>query len=189
MNNTLGLVVHDLDTKQTDMQEHIKQQRIMISAQTVKTKRFKDDIYQTVQFIQNYEELKKRIAELKDKYARDHVKVLEMDPDIYSEYVSQKKYLEKSVGMLKKNLQKDNDIHKQDNLRIMRENVELIKEINRLRKEIHDIKIAYKEDETPAAILMNASIKKANEGHNQSLDGSMISIDRKRRTGKIIYVK
>ena len=35
--------------------------------------------------------------------------------------------------MLKKNLQKDKDIHKQDNIRIIRENVELIKEINKLR--------------------------------------------------------
>ena len=42
--------------------------------------------------------------------------------------------------MLKKNLQKDNEIHRQDNLRIMRENVDLIREINQLRNEIKEIK-------------------------------------------------
>ncbi len=56
-----------------------------------------------------------------------------MEENIEQEYISQKNYLAKSVRMLKKNLLKDNEIHKQDNIRIMRENVELIKEINLLR--------------------------------------------------------
>ncbi len=70
------------------------------------------------------------------------VKPVEIDHDIYSEYLSQRKYLEKSVSMLKKNLTKDDEIHKQDNIRIMRENVELIKEINKLRKQIKEIKFS-----------------------------------------------
>ena len=37
-------------------------------------------------------------------YAKGHVRPAEIDPDIYNEYVSQKKYLEKSVAMLKMNL-------------------------------------------------------------------------------------
>lgn len=40
--------------------------------------------------------------------------------------------------MLKKNLQKDSDIHKHENVRIMKENVDLIKEIGRLRLEIKE---------------------------------------------------
>jgi len=181
-NSYLGLVVHDLDTKQTEMQNHIKQQRLLISAQAVKIKRFKDDIYQTVQFIQNYEELKKRVIELKDKYAKEHVKVLEIDPDIHSEYLSQKKYLEKSVGMLKKNLQKDNDIHKQDNLRIMRENVELIKEINRLRKEIDDIKRGGSKGEvSPVNNLRKASQEL--DGNNE-FEGTLTILDKRKRLEK-----
>ena len=42
--------------------------------------------------------------------------------------------------MLNKNLQKDTDIHKKDNQRIMRENVELIKEINELRDQVRQEK-------------------------------------------------
>lgn len=41
--------------------------------------------------------------------------------------------------MLDKNLQKDTDIHKKDNQRIMRENVELIKKINNLRDQVNKI--------------------------------------------------
>lgn len=40
--------------------------------------------------------------------------------------------------MLKKNLQKDADIHKHENIRIMKENVDLIKEISSLRLEIRE---------------------------------------------------
>jgi hypothetical protein len=87
---------------------------------------------------------------MKEKYAKGHVKNVEIDPDIYAEYVSQRKYLEKSVQMLKKNLQKDSEIHKQDNLRIMRENVELIKEINKLRREIREIKYGTKNPDEKA---------------------------------------
>lgn len=47
-----------------------------------------------------------------DKYAKGHEKPVDIDPDIYAEYISQRKYLEKSVAMLKKNLQKDSEIHK-----------------------------------------------------------------------------
>jgi len=46
--------------------------------------------------------------------------------------------------MLKKNLMKDNEIHKQDNIRIIRENVDLIKEINKLRGDIRSAKFSEK---------------------------------------------
>jgi hypothetical protein len=41
--------------------------------------------------------------------------------------------LEKSVQLLKRNLLKDHEIHKQDNIRIMKGNVNLIRDINDLR--------------------------------------------------------
>ena len=77
------------------------------------------------------------------------LKLVEIDADIKAEYVSQKKYLEKSVNMLKKNLIKDNEIHKQDEIRIMRENIDLIRNINQLRKKLKEIKFNHK------SILLN----------------------------------
>lgn len=63
---------------------------------------------------------------------------VKIDSEIEHEYKNQKKYLEKSIAMLKKNLQKDADIHKHENIRIMKENVDLIKEISSLRLEIRE---------------------------------------------------
>lgn len=61
-----------------------------------------------------------------------------MDSEIQNEYKNQKKYLQKSIAMLKKNLQKDSEIHKHENIRIMKENVALIKEISSLRLQIRE---------------------------------------------------
>jgi len=63
----------------------------------------------------------------------------DLDNDIRKEFLNQLKYLEKSYTMLDKNLEKDIDIHKKDNQRIMRENVELIKKINNLRDQVNKI--------------------------------------------------
>ena len=61
-----------------------------------------------------------------------------MDSEIEHEYKNQKKYLQKSISMLKKNLQKDSEIHKHENIRIMKQNVALIKQISSLRLEIRE---------------------------------------------------
>ena len=139
-NNQLGELVNDLDSIQATLNEEIKKKRSNISYQNVRIKQFKDDVYKAVQYIQTYAELKNQASNLYMTYSTKDLKPPEIDPDIDSEYRSQKKYLQKSVAMLKKNLEKDNEIHKQDNLRIMKENVDLIREINKLRKNIKDIK-------------------------------------------------
>lgn len=57
----------------------------------------------------------------------------EINPDIKKEYENQRKFLENSVHSLKKRLEKESEIHKEDNLAIMNENIKLIKEITDLR--------------------------------------------------------
>jgi len=72
-----------------------------------------------------------------------------VDADIQKEYSRQREHLERSVASLRKKLAKDSEIHRADNVRIMQENVSLIKEINDLRRElkiartqIHDLEAA-----------------------------------------------
>ena len=64
------------------------------------------------------------------------IKNVEIDPDIKKEYENQKRYLENSVNSLKKRLEKETQIHKEDNNNIMKENMELINQIAELRKEV-----------------------------------------------------
>eukprot|EP00951_Prasinocladus_malaysianus_P048765 scaffold662198_cov50-Prasinocladus_malaysianus.AAC.1 len=70
----------------------------------------------------------------------------DMEEDIQWEYNRQREYLEKTVDNLKRKLSKDMDLHRTDNMRIMQENVALIKEINELRREIKALKAASAKD-------------------------------------------
>ena len=53
-----------------------------------------------------------------------------------SEYTRQRNYLEKTIDSLKRKLAADSEAHRADELRIMSQNVSLIRELNELRREI-----------------------------------------------------
>ncbi len=67
------------------------------------------------------------------------IKNVEIDPDIKKEYENQKRYLENSVNSLKKRLDKETQLHKEDNNNIMRENMELITQISELRLQVKQL--------------------------------------------------
>jgi hypothetical protein len=56
--------------------------------------------------------------------------------DLGSEYARQRNYLEKTIESLKRKLAADAEAHRTDELRIMSQNVSLIRELNELRREI-----------------------------------------------------
>ena len=60
----------------------------------------------------------------------------EVDVDKQKEHKMQTRYLEDQIQSLKKKLEKEAERHKQDNMRIMKENVELISQISILRGEV-----------------------------------------------------
>lgn len=83
-----------------------------------------------------------------------------VDQDIQQEYSRQREHLERSVASLRKKLLKDTEIHRADNVRIMQENVTLIREINDLRRElkiarthVHDVEVALKVAQKHAGLL------------------------------------
>jgi chromosome segregation ATPase len=139
-NKQLQLSIEQLHVKQRSLQEEIVSQRKkMTDCQTI-IKRFKNDLHECVQFIQEPKQLKESVMGLHKKYMPNGIKKQELDSDIQREYNRQRDYLEKSVESFKRKLIKDSDVHRQDNTRILQENVALIKEINELRKEIDFLK-------------------------------------------------
>ena len=56
--------------------------------------------------------------------------------DLGGEYARQRNYLEKTIESLKRKLAADAEAHRTDELRIMSQNVSLIRELNELRREI-----------------------------------------------------
>lgn len=138
LNTGLAEFVAALFKNEEALKAKIAQQRNRISYQNNKIKSFKDALYSATQLIQDEEKLKEEVTELKNNFVSHSMVQAKMDSEIQNEYKNQKKYLEKSIAMLKKNLQKDSEIHKHENIRIMKENVALIKEISSLRLEIRE---------------------------------------------------
>lgn len=66
------------------------------------------------------------------------MKPVEVDQDIRKEYQNQKRYLENSVGSLRKRLEKETAVHKDDNLQIMQENIALISQITSIREKVKE---------------------------------------------------
>ena len=83
------------------------------------------------------------------------MKNAEIDPDIKKEYENQKRYLDNSKNSLKKRLEKEQQIHKQDNMNIMRENITLIRMITDLRASVKELKSEEKNKRTEAKMRAN----------------------------------
>jgi len=139
-NKQLALDISQLQMKQRALPEEIKTQKKKLRDDMALIKRFKIDLHECMQFIQEPKQLKEAVALLYSKYVQTGVKKLELDTDSQKEYNRQRDYLEKSVDSLKRKLQKDSEVHRIDNMRIMQENVSLIREINDLRREINFLK-------------------------------------------------
>merc|ERR1719408_493498 len=139
-NKKLALEISQLQMKQRALQEEIKSQKKRLKDDMALIKRFKLDLSECMECIQEPKQLKEAVANLYRKYVQSGVKKLDLDTDMQKEYNRQRDYLEKSVDSLKRKLEKDSQAHRIDNMRIMQENVSLIREINDLRREINALK-------------------------------------------------
>ncbi|KAH3831997.1 cilia- and flagella-associated protein 57-like [Dreissena polymorpha] len=154
LNTQLELNITELrqKLKATDKEMHQERQRVRDKEAVVK--RFKTDLHNCVGYIQDPKMLKESIKALYTKHVQEDItESASVDADIQKEYSRQREHLERSVASLRKKLAKDSEIHRADNVRIMQENVSLIKEINDLRRElkiartqIHDLEAAIKQN-------------------------------------------
>ena len=124
------------------MQREILSQRSKLGDADAKVRGLKTELHETVQNIQDPKALKESVKRMYQKHVTESVTSRSVEPDIAAEYTRQREYLEKSVESLKRKLNKNMELHRNDNARMMQENVSLIKEINDLRREIKGMKLA-----------------------------------------------
>ncbi|EFB30292.1 hypothetical protein PANDA_015135, partial [Ailuropoda melanoleuca] len=64
------------------------------------------------------------------------VEIAGLNSDLQQEDARQREHLERNLAALKKKVVRERGLHRTDHVRIMQENVSLIKEINELRREL-----------------------------------------------------
>ncbi|KAM7106339.1 cilia- and flagella-associated protein 57 [Ciconia maguari] len=130
-------------------------------------KRFKTDLHNCVGFIQDSKKMKDGIRELYTKYVQqsDTVQTEAVDTDLQQEHARQREYLERNLATLKKKVVKDQEVHQAAYMRIVQENVSLIKEINDLQQElkvahmqVHDLQSALRLTKKKTAIQDTAPV-------------------------------
>jgi len=94
-------------------------------------------VFECLHHITDFKKLKAGVIRLHKKYVKEEVKNEAGDTDLHREYANKRRYLENNVNYLRQMLQKDQDVHKKENQKIMSENVYLLQEINDQRKECH----------------------------------------------------
>ena len=75
------------------------------------------------------------MVKLYEKYVRSDKEKIEATVDQQKAFIEQRAYLESCINTLKLKFKKNNNGHKQENKRIMKEKVDLIGAINELRRE------------------------------------------------------
>eukprot|EP00399_MALV-I-05_sp_L67-4_P000141 gene141-48_t len=138
-NKQLGLDINQLQMKQRALTEELRVQKQSLRQENAFIQRSRIDLSECFQKIDNAKALKEKVAAFYRKYSDNNLTV-EDDTDAQKEYNRQRDYLEKSVDSLKRKLAKDSEVHRVDNMRIMQEHVQLIREINDLRREISYLK-------------------------------------------------
>ena len=137
VNASLGFMVEDLRVRQTLINKAISANSDILRNNDMIIEKFKNSVHEVVQFIDDHQQLKSAVNQrlygfVADQKARDE----DVNQNIKQEYENQKKFLENSMHSLKKRLEVESQIHKADNLSIMTDNMDLIKKINEVRKNI-----------------------------------------------------
>ncbi|KAL6489815.1 hypothetical protein MHYP_G00001600 [Metynnis hypsauchen] len=152
-NTQLELTIANLKLKLKATAKEMRKETQRVTDVEALVQKFKTDLHNCMGFIQEPKKLKESIRNLYECYVQQS-DVVEMvggvgvDADIQREYSRQREHLEKNVASLKKKLADEAEVHQAVKVKMMKENVFLIKEINDLRKELmvvraqlHDYKI------------------------------------------------
>lgn len=140
-NGTLDLMITDLKLKENGMDQELDEQSGLSGNMISVIKRFRVDLQNAYNQIEDYKKLKELVIDLFAKYVREFEKQgCKNDADIQEEYNRRREYLEGSVDSLKNKIGKEIQSGHSDKLRLMRENSILTQEINELRREIRFMK-------------------------------------------------
>lgn len=134
VNKNLGLIVEDLAMKQQGLASESGNLSNQVEMQEKNKEEFVKDVYEMMQHIPDYRKLKKKIVELYRVYVL-HEKIHSQDTNNDVKSTSHKRqYRESMVHYGRGQVITNQDQHKQQNKKFMKENVSLLQEINDLKR-------------------------------------------------------
>ncbi|XP_026915256.2 cilia- and flagella-associated protein 57 isoform X1 [Acinonyx jubatus] len=137
-NTQLELNITELWQKLRATDQEMRRERQKERDLEALVRRFKTDLHNCIAYIQEPRLLKEKVRALFEKYVQraDMVEIAGLNTDLQQEYARQREHLERNLATLRKKVVKESELRRTDYVRIMQENVSLIKEINELRREL-----------------------------------------------------
>lgn len=139
--NYHALVAH-LEEESNKLSKRILDENDRVIRLGYQIQSLKKFVFDCVQSIQDHEKLKERLEGL----AVERFKEVTGDDGVDLENKNQITYLKQALENFQENIQKGVEFHKIDNRNSIKENIQLIREILRLRKEIKNFKSTEKTD-------------------------------------------
>lgn len=176
-NINLQLEKSTLKQKLKACDSELQMQRQKVRDLRSNIKQFKIELHKCAGKIQDPQELKKSVIQLHAAF-RDSEKIsnnkngmdgsdAKVDTSSNEEkaqslMMRQREHLEKTLAALREKMNKDNQVQRNDHIRIMQENVHLIAEINELRKELKLGRVRISDLETALGVRKGKKSKKNN---------------------------
>ena len=136
-NSYFEQLVHQLEIKSEEISLKINESKDKLSRFQYKLEKIKTFLSNCMGLILDYTALKNRLKEFKITLLEN----VNVNENIENEYEEQLGYLTQSLDLFKDNIVKGGELHKIDNRNSIKENIQLIREILKLRKEIRSFKI------------------------------------------------
>jgi len=133
-NAQLDVMIGELRSKLDSMQGDILRQRKTIGDQESLIRRCKSELHECAQVIQHPTALSEKVSMLYQQHVQSELPKNEVDVNVQSEYARHQQYLEQTLKTLKKKFNHDVKVHKQQNLKLMEENINIIQEISSQRE-------------------------------------------------------
>ncbi|XP_008291735.1 WD repeat-containing protein 65 [Stegastes partitus] len=154
-NTQLQLTVSDLRLKLKTRDKEMHKEMQKVTDLETHLQRLRSDLHNCVSFIQDPKKLKDSVKRIYTKYVQqtDEVEKSSLDDDIQKTFRKHCDHLEETITSLKNKLALSAEEHEKVYVKIMKENMTLITEINELRKELHLLRTQVKDYKVQLAAL------------------------------------
>lgn len=134
----LDLIVNDLKMRHKGLEDENLNAGHKLDMQEIHKKRFKDDVFEVVQHITDYKKLKRGVIRLYKTWVKEETN-RKKAADQNTEHTDDRKVHETQINYYRQQLTRNLQQHRENNSRLMKDNVYLIRSINAMRHEQHDL--------------------------------------------------